>query len=226
MQISARVLLLMLLLAGAVANTGCGSHKGQVADTVSHPIGNPAINKVYDSLKADLAGAAFSAPFLLRRELTFTEAGSPDTFELWVPAGLIAHSRGKFSVTGHNGKQLFADSFATAFFALGVFEPDTVPEGGQDAYEKYMIGYMRTLTAQQIAVYTQKQLRDFMNELKPQREAIDDKEMVEDSVAYRAYLADPKLLAFYLPCFDCDEGGMLYCYYKPKDTVLLIGKTD
>lgn len=173
----------------------------------------------YDDSREDLKLAI--ADTIKRTALfSFSDPQAKDTFCLMIEPGLVKKSKASLQIITAGGRVIYTQRFDAVYFIQGIFEPDSVPKtGGQEAYDKYMVDYRKSITPRQYEQYFRKNIDSFFNTIYPitrsSRESPKDWEGDDvDKAVLQEYLHDTTLRAFDISCYDCYEGGTVVVYSR------------
>ena len=141
---------------------------------------------------------------------------------------------GQFESVSHGQYHRFLHSqpFATYYFIKWIYEPDTVPTtGGQEAYEKYMENYWKSITSKQYETHFKKSIDSFFNAISPlnKSEYADLKNWEEDVIDkdfLKEVTSDTNIHLFNIICFDCDEGGAIIGYSRKRNKAVTLVEHD
>jgi hypothetical protein len=171
-----------------------------------------------DKVRETMKGASISKPIKKNRTLFFSDTKKQDTIILTVPAGLISKSSSLLTIKSFDNKTIFNESFRTVYFIRGVFEPDTIPQGGQEVYEAYMDKYITSLTKANFEDYSKNKIDAFLKDVTVSKTELTQAKLygtVVDKDLYKTIAANPNSKVIWVPCFECDE-GVRYFAYSPK----------
>jgi len=165
------------------------------------------------------------------KSFSFSNSESKVLFQLTINPGLVKNSKSLFQIINSDKKVIFSVTFDTFYFIRGIFEPDKIPSGGQEVYEKYLKDYWQSLTLEQYEIYLKNSIKNFFKEILfldriqfiKMNESGDD---VEDKDFLNEIKEDPTIRLVNITCFDCDEGGSIIGYSKKKERVLTILNHD
>lgn len=185
---------------------------------------------VYDSRRENLK-LSVSDTIKSSKSFLFSNSKSQDLFQLTINPGLVKNSKSLLQIITSDKKVIFSVTFDTFYFIRGIFDPDSIPPGGQEVYEKYLKDYWQSLTQKQYDNYFKSSINDFFNDLifmdrAPFLEIIESDNDVEDKDFLKEIKADPTIRLVNITCFDCDEGGSVIGYSKKKEKVLTIYNHD
>lgn len=185
---------------------------------------------VYDSRRENLK---LSVPDTIKssKSFLFSNSKSQDLFQLTINPGLVKNSKSLLQILTSDKKVIFSVTFDTFYFIRGIFEPDTIPSGGQEVYEKYLKDYWQSLTLKQYEAYFKNSIKNFFKDIR----FIDRARFIEmnesgNDVVDKDFLnemkVDSTIRLVSITCFDCDEGGSIIGYSKKKEKVLTILNSD
>lgn len=185
---------------------------------------------VYDSRRENLK-LSVSDTIKSSKSFLFSNSKSPDLFQLTISPGLVKNSKSLIQIITSDKKVIFSITFDTFYFIRGIFEPDTIPSGGQKVYEKYLKDYWQSLTLKQYETYLKNSIKNFYKEIlfldrarfMEMNKSGND---VEDKDFLNEIMADSTIRLVDITCFDCDEGGSIIGYSKKKKKVLTILNHD
>lgn len=171
-----------------------------------------------DKVRETLNGASISKSIKKNRTIFFSDKKKQDTIILTVPVGLISKSSSLLTIRSFDNKTIFNESFRTDYFSRGVFEPDTIPAGGQEVYEAYLNKYIASLTKANFEDYTKNKINSFLKDITVSKtdlmQAISFGSVVDKDLL-KTITANPNSKVVWLPCFECD-GGVRYFAYSPN----------
>lgn len=161
----------------------------------------------------------------------FSNQNSKDIFQLTINPGLVKNSKAELQIITADNKIIYTQSFDTFYFIREIYEPETIPSGGQEVYEKYMEKHWKSLTLKQFEAYFKKNVDNFFGvispiendnkeDLKGWEEDITDKEFLNE------ILTNPAIKLINIPCFDCDEGGEIIGYSLEQNKVISLLEHD
>jgi hypothetical protein len=180
------------------------------------------------------AGLQLSIPDTIKaaKSYFFSNPDSADIFLLIIEPGLVRESKAVFQIVTADHRVIHTQSFDAFYFIRGIYEPDTIPAGGQEVYDEYMEKYWKSLTLPQFQAYFRKKVAGFFEEaiysidkgefvnFKAVEEEIDDKDFLQE------VLADSTINLIDIACFNCDEGGITLGYSKKKSKVVTLLEHD
>jgi hypothetical protein len=155
----------------------------------------------------------------------FSNPNSKDIFQLIINPGLVKNSKAELQIITVDNKIIYTQSFDAFYFIREIYEPDTIPPGGQEVYEKYLEKHWKSLTPKQFETYFKKNVDNFFDvisfieddkneEIKGWEEDITDKKFLNE------ILTNPAIKLINIPCFDCDEGGEMIGYSLEQNKVI------
>ncbi|MFL5766007.1 MAG: hypothetical protein ACJ77K_18830 [Bacteroidia bacterium] len=162
----------------------------------------------------------------------FSNSKNKDLFRLTIAPGPVKNSEAKFEIITPDSAIAYSVIFSSYYFITGIYEPDTIPTtGGQEAYEKYMEHYWKSITPAQYEAYFYKNVNGFFDAVQP---LLDDrseelnawKEQVTDQAFFNEALADTTIRLFDITCFDCDEGGSIIGFSKKQNKAITFIEHD
>lgn len=160
----------------------------------------------------------------------FSNPNSEDKFQLTISPGLVKNSKAEFQIITPENKIIYTQSFDAFYFIRGIYEPDTIPSGGQEVYEKYMDKYWRSLTPEQFEAYFKKSVDTFFDVISPIEDKNEEIKEWEENISDKKFLnevlTDPAIKLINIPCFDCDEGGGIIGYSPKQNKVITLLEHD
>ena len=185
---------------------------------------------VYDSRRENLK-LSVSDTIRSSKSFLFSNSKSQDLFQLTINPGLVKNSKSLLQIITSDKKVIFSVTFDTFYFIRGIFEPDTIPSGGQEVYEKYLKDYWQSLTLKQYETYLKSSIKNFYKEiLFVNRDQFIEMNKSGNDVENKDFLneimVDSTIRLVNITCFDCDEGGSIIGYSKKKEKVLTILNHD
>lgn len=191
--------------------TGSFGQKGKNADQIRHDFNNAIFAKQIKQTKATF----------------FSSSRKQDTVVLTIDTGFICKSKSHLIIKTFENKVLFSETFNTSFFAQGIFEPDTIPQGGQDDYDKFIDKYIKSIPKTKFEKFTLTKIQSFLNDIKANRSEIEQfKDDVIDKQLYKQVMKEKINRVIWFPCFDCDEGVRYFAYSITKGKAVKILETD
>lgn len=182
-----------------------------------------------DKVRETLKGANISKAIVKTRVIFFSDIKKQDTIILTVPAGLVSKSNTVLTIKTFDNKTIFEENFRTDYFIRGVFEPDTIPQGGQEVYEAYMNKYAASLSKTKFEQYAKTKINSFLKDVTVSRTELKQAKSygtVLDKDLYKSILANPTSKVIWFPCFDCDEGVRYFTYSPKKAKAIKFLETD
>ena len=202
---------------------------------------NPRIG-TNDSLQATTDKVAYdrtenlvlSVPDTIKKSASyfFSNSQTKDLFLLTIDPGMVKNSKSSLQIITTDNKVIYSQSFDTYYFIKWIYDPDTVPTtGGQEAYEKYMENYWKSITPKQYETHFKKSIASFFDalytmdktkyaDLKNWEEDINDKDFL------REVTLDTTINLIDITCFDCDEGGAIIGYSQKQNKVVTLVEHD
>lgn len=175
-----------------------------------------------------------TVPDTIKKSVSYFFSGSQskDLFLLTIHPGLVKNSKSSFQIITNNNQVIYSQTFDTYYFIKWIYEPDTIPtSGGQEAYEKYMENYWKSITPNQYENHFKKSVESFFDainpidkskywDLKNWEEEINDKNFLQELTS------DTTIKLLDITCFDCDEGGTIIGYSKKQNKVVTLVEHD
>ena len=163
----------------------------------------------------------------LNKARQFSNSIKQDTIVLLVGTGLIWKSKCHLTIKTYDNRIIFNENFTTSFFSRGVFEPDTIPQGGQDVYDKFIDRYVKSTTKAKIEKFSINNIQSFLNNIKANRTDLKQfKEDAADKQFYAQVMNDKTINIIWFPCFECDEGVRYFAYSNAKKKAIMFLETD
>jgi hypothetical protein len=133
-----------------------------------------------------------------------------------------------------DNKVIYTQIFNTCYFIKWIYDPDTIPtSGGQEAYEKYMKNYRKSITPKQYETYFKKSIDSFFNAVCPIVENryeylknYEESASINDKDFFYEVLADSTIQLVDIACFDCDEGAAIIGYSRKQNKVVTLVDHD
>lgn len=122
-------------------------------------------SRTSDQIRNDLNLAKFSKPIKLIKTIFFSNPSIKDTVILTVDTGLIYKSKSHITIKTFENRTVFYETFSTVFFSRGVFYPDTIPQGNQAIYDKFLDNYMKSVSKTKIENFTLLKINSFLNDI-------------------------------------------------------------
>ena len=184
---------------------------------------------IYDSNRENLK-LSFSDTIKLSKSYFFSNTKSKDLFLLTIKPGFVKKSKAELKIIRADNKVIYVDSFDAFYFIKGIFEPDTISTDGQEAYEKYMEEYWKSLTPKQYDSYFKKSVKKFFDAITFINRAKIKELNLWNDITNKDFLneiiADPTIKLIDIICFDCDEGGSIICYSRKQGKVVTLLEHD
>jgi len=152
----------------------------------------------------------------------FSNPNSEDSFLLIINPGLVKNSRSTIEIRSHEDKLLYSHPFDTFWLIAHIFEPDSVPRGGQKVHEEYLDQYWKSLTQKQYETYFNKSIKNFFSDNFNfvEKSKINDltrwSSVPPDDSDLKEVIANPKIKLLSIRCFDCDGGGGSVIFFSPS----------
>jgi hypothetical protein len=219
---------LYLILSLSLLTFGCGGQRTDEAGTSSDTTtsrdndqdnaGQVDQKVYYDSARENLK---FKIPDTLRssKSFYFSNRQTKDLFLLTINPGLINKSKSELKIVTVPGRVIYTQVFDSYYFIHGIFLPDSIPSGGQEVYDRYLIKYRKSLTQNQYASYVKKEIDNFYDAIYfIKRDKLRNLAKWGDANkdAVTEVLGDTTIIVTDITCFDCDEGGEMIFYSKKK----------
>lgn len=162
----------------------------------------------------------------------FSNSQTKDLFLLTIEPGMVKNSKSSLQIITTDNKVIYSQTFDTYYFIKWIYDPDTIPTtGGQEAYEKYLENYWKSITAKQYENHFKKSVNSFYEaiysmdknryaDLKNWKEDIKDKDFLQEVTA------DTTIHLFDITCFGCDEGAEIIGYSKKQNKVVTLVEHD
>jgi hypothetical protein len=183
--------------------------------------------KSADQIRYDFNNAMFAIQIRQTKATFFSSSIKQDTVVLTVDAGSICKSKSHLTIKTFENKVVFSETFNTGFFVQGIFEPDTIPQGGQDVYDKFIDKYIKSIPKTKFEKFTLTKIQSFLNNIKANRSGIKQfKEDVIDKQLYQQVMKEKINKVIWFPCFDCEEGVRYFAYSIIKGKAVKILETD
>jgi hypothetical protein len=182
-----------------------------------------------DQVRETLKGASISQAIRKTQTIFFSDAKQQDTIILTVPAGLINKTTSVLTIKTFKNKTIFNERFRTDYFVRGIFDPDTIPPGGQEVYEAYVNRYIVSLSKEQFEQYAKNKISIFLKDLAVSRTELKKAKSygtVMDRDLYKSIISNPNSKVIWLPCFDCDEGVRYFGYSIQKAKAVMFLEMD
>ncbi|TPG41551.1 hypothetical protein [Flavobacterium pectinovorum] len=188
-------------------------------------------NKVVYEDKRENLKLSIADTIKISNSYFFSNQDSKDIFQLIINPGLVKNSKAELQIITVDNKIIYTQSFDAFYFIREIYEPDTIPSGGQKVYEEYMEKHWKSLTPKQFEAYFKKNVDNFFGvisfienddheEIKSWEEDITDKKFINE------ILANPEIKLINIPCFDCDEGGKIIGYSLEQNKVISLVEHD
>lgn len=206
---------------------GCGGQKNNesknTVDAIQQDGSNASGILKYDDTREDLK-YKFEDTLRISKSFYFTNHETKDNFQLTIYPGLIKKSKSDFKIISNEGRIIYEQEFDSFYFIRGIFVPDSVPSGGQESYDRYLKEYSSSLTHNQYDQYVKKKIDIFFDHFFVSKEVINEVRQWDD--VDKNLLLDTTIVLIDVPCFDCDEGGMMYYYSKERKKILTLVSHD
>lgn len=228
------VVLLFFIIALALFACNSGTKapdNNQLIDTIHiDTLQKKTDSVVYDSRRENLK-LTLPDTLKLSKSYFFSRLDSQDLFLLTISPGPVKTSKAKLEIITLHGEVIYTQSFDTFYFIRGIYEPDRVPtSGGQEAYDKYMDEYWRSLKPKQYEEYFEKNTKDFFKYISVQSPNSYNFKVWEEDITDHDFLkevmADSTIQLTDITCFDCDEGSSIIGYSKNKKKVITLLEHD
>jgi len=184
---------------------------------------------IYDSNRKNLK-LSFSDTIKLSKSYFFSNTKFKDLFLLTIKPGLVKNSKAELKIIRADNKVIYTYSFDAFYFIKGIYEPDTIPTGGQEVYEKYMEEYWKSLTPKQYESYFKKSVKNFFDAItfinKAKIKELNSWEDITNKDFLNEIIADPTIKLIDITCFDCDEGGSIIGYSRKQEKVITLLEHD
>ena len=183
--------------------------------------------KTANQIRRDFNNAKFITQIKLTKTTFFSSTTKMDTVVLVVDIGLICNSKSYITIITFDNKIIYKESFKTSYFTRQIFEPDSVPVGGQDVYDKFVDKYVKSISKTKFEKYTLSKINSFLKGIKADRtQLVLFKNDAEDKVLFNQVLKEKVNRIIWFPCFECDEGVRYFAYSKTKERAVKILETD
>jgi hypothetical protein len=182
-----------------------------------------------EEVMTTLRGASISKQIAKAKTLLFSNTNKQDTIVLTVPVGLINQSSSRISIKTFDNRTIYSESFKTYYFIRGVFEPDSIPEGGQEFYEAYIKKYAISLTKEKFEDYAKIKINAFLKNIKVTKLDLRQPFLydgIADKDVYKDVKSNPNSKVIWLPCFECDEGARCFAYSTKKAKAVKFLESD
>ncbi|HEX8514560.1 MAG TPA: hypothetical protein VF868_00065 [Bacteroidia bacterium] len=163
---------------------------------------------------------------------SFSNQQSKDLFLLTIEPGMVKNSKSALQIITADNKIIYTQTFDTYYFIKWIYEPDTIPTtGGQEAYEKYMENYWKSITPKQYETHFKKSVDSFFDAVYPMKKKKFEnlkawEEDITDKDFLNEVLADSTIQLFDITCFDCDEGAAVIGYSRKQHKVVTLVEHD
>jgi hypothetical protein len=182
-----------------------------------------------DIVRQTLRDASFSRQIVVKRTVFFSSRDKQDSVILIVPAGLIRQTHSSLLIKTVDKRIIFNEQVKTNYFIRGIFEPDSIPPGGQDIYETYITKYITSLTKDQFENYAKNTISNFLNDItisKSQLKQAISNGTIVDKELYKNIREYSNVGVIWFPCFQCDEGTRYFAYSSKKASAVKFLETD
>lgn len=161
----------------------------------------------------------------------FSNLQSKDLFLLTIEPGMVKNTKARLQIITSDKRVLYTQNFDAYYFIRKIFIPDTIPiVGGQDAYDKYMESYWKSITTKQYSTFFKKSVDNFFEAIY----AIEKDKYVDlkawDDINDKEYLDevlnDSTIQLVDIFCFDSDEGGSIIGYSRKQNKVKVLLEHD
>jgi hypothetical protein len=168
-----------------------------------------------DKIIKTLQGASISRTIIKTRIVFFSDPKKQDTIILTVPVGLISQNKSSLIIKTADNRIIFDEKIKTNYFIRGIFEPDSIPQGGQEVYEAYINKYITSLTKANFDNYANSKIQSFLKDVTVSKAELTQAKSygtVVDKELYKTITTNSNLRVIWFPCFDCDEGVRYFAY--------------
>jgi hypothetical protein len=182
-----------------------------------------------DEVMTTLRGACFTKQITKAKTIFFSNTTKQDTIFLTVHVGLLNQSSSRITIKTVDNRTIYSESFKTYYFIRGVFEPDSIPAGGQEIYNEYINKYVISLTNEKFEDYAKDKINTFLNDMivtKSELRHLKSYGATVDKEVYKDVIANPNSKVIWLPCFECDEGVSYFAYSTKKGKAVKFLETD
>ncbi|MBW7913381.1 MAG: hypothetical protein H3C54_06715 [Taibaiella sp.] len=98
----------------------------------------------------------------------FSNPRLKDSLVLTIEPGMVKNSKAKLEIITAGNNVIYTQNFEAFYFIKWIYEPDSIPTtGGQDAYERYLENYWRSITPEQYEAYFRKSVEHFFDDIYP-----------------------------------------------------------
>ncbi|HWW41406.1 hypothetical protein [Pedobacter sp.] len=187
------------------------------------------INSNADEVMTTLRGASISKKITQTKTIFFSNTKKQDTIVLTVPVGLINQSTSHITIKSFDNRTIYSESFKTYYFMRGVFEPDSIPAGGQEIYKAYINKYVISLTKEKFEDYAKDQINSFLNDIEATKLTLNQANSydgIANKDVYKDVIANPNSKVIWIPCFECDEGVRCFAYSTKKAKAVKFLESD
>ncbi|MGB4400102.1 MAG: hypothetical protein WBJ10_12095 [Daejeonella sp.] len=221
----------IITLAILTACLSCNSTTKQKSDIKTNDSLQPTTSKIaYDRTENLL----ISIPDKIKKSAAFyfSNSQTKDLFLLTIEPGMVRNSKSFLQIITTDNKVIYTQSFDTYYFIKSVYEPDTIPAtGGQDAYDRYIENYWKSITPKQYELEFKKNVDSFFEAIYPipKSEYANLKnwdENITDHEFLQEVAADTTVHLIDIICFDCDEGGAMIGFSKQRNKVVTLVEHD
>ncbi len=182
-----------------------------------------------DQIRIDLNNAKFTMQIKKSNSIYFSNRTKQDTVVLVVDTGLIYQTKCYLSIKTFDNRVIFYEEFNTNYFTRGVFQPDTIPLGDQDVYQKFIDNYTKSITKKKIEKFALAKIQSFLRDIKVNRNELEqykNGENVLDKKVYKQIMKDKSVRVVWFPCYEYDEGIRYFAYSKTKAKAIKIVESD
>lgn len=183
--------------------------------------------KTANQIRSDFNNAKFNNEIKRTKTTFFSSTTKMDSVVLVVDTGLICNSKSHLIIKTFDNRIIYKESFKTSYFTRQIFEPDTVPTGSQDVYEKFIDKYVKSISKSKFEKFTLTQINSFLKDIKANRtQLVLFKNDAIDKQLFKQVLKEKVNRIIWFPCFECDEGLRYFAYSKTKERAVKILETD
>lgn len=196
---------------------------------------NDSIKSTADKVTYDKTdNLILSVPDTIKKSASyfFSNSQTKDLFVLTIEPGMVKNSKSSLQIITTDNKVIYSQFFDTYYFIKWIYNADNVPTtGGQEAYEKYMENYWKSITPKQYETHFKKRVGNFFDAIYPllKNSYADLKNWEEDITEkdfFQEVTADTTIHLFDISCFDCDEGGAIIGYSRKQNKVVTLVEHD
>jgi hypothetical protein len=164
--------------------------------------------------------------------ITFSNPMVKDSLLLKVWPGKVKTAKAVFQIWSLGGQLMYQQLFDAYYFMRGIFDPDTtLAGGGQQEYDQLIENYRKGLTKTQYEQYFSRSVDSFFTCILPMNVteleglvSLDDAQV--DRAFWQEVVADTSIRLLCIPCFDCDEGGVVVGYSRKRGRVITLLESD